>query len=99
MTTVRNSIPRLRSVRFKDGRAPLRIFRAPATRSDQICNDFIEGVSATVEQRPEMDGFAIVAWAPDGSTSVLCRTAGNAIPTLLLPEFVKTCVEDWLFRP
>jgi hypothetical protein len=92
---IRNSIPRLRSVTFKDGRAPLRIFR-PA-ESSNLRDSFLDNATDCAAHRHAMAGYVIIAWGPDGGTSVACKTGGNPVPILMLPEFTKACVEDWVY--
>lgn len=89
----RASIPRLRSVRFKDGRAPVRVFHSQNTG---LTERFKHAADEVVMFRPNMGGYAIVAWSIDGATSVAVRTFGTPIPMLLIPEFVKTCVADFV---
>ena len=94
---IRNSIPRLHSVRFKDGRAPLRIFRA--AEGSNLRSEFLSAAGDCADHRQVMAGYVIVAWGVDGGTSVACKTSGVPIPIMMVPEFVKTCVEDWVFSP
>jgi len=91
----RISIPRLHSVRFKDGRASLRVLRR--SERSEIPDRFAEKVKEIAEYRPDMAGYVIVAWSRDGGTSVCCRTSGDPYPLMVMPEFVKTCVQDWIF--
>jgi hypothetical protein len=93
----RTSVPRLHSVRFKDGRAPIRVYRSGQTvEADQMRQRFAMATDEVIAYRRNMAGYAIVAWGADGSTSVVVRTAGSPVPLLMVPEFVKTCVADWI---
>jgi hypothetical protein len=87
-------IPRLRSVRFKDGRAPLRVIR-PAEAG--IYRAGFVDISREIAGRHEnMAGYVVIAWSRNGATSTDCATAGYPVPQAMLPDFAKTCVADWL---
>lgn len=63
---------RLRSIRWKDGRAPVRVFRTPEP-SAEVSNDFAISARRCAEGEvggSAMVGFAIVAWASDGKVYV-----------------------------
>ena len=85
---------RIRSVRMKDGGAELHIFRRDD--NNRILAGFVKNSDMIAECRPDMCGYAIVAWERDGSSSVVCATTGNPVPTLLVPEFVKTAIADFI---
>lgn len=88
------SIPRLRSVRFKDGRASLRVIRAA---EDRVYRDgFDRDAMEISEHNRNMAGYAIIAWSKDGGTSVSCATNGTPVPMMMIPDFVRTCCADWL---
>ena len=91
----RTSIPRLHSVRFKDGRAPLRVLHR--SERSEIRERFVANIQEISAYRRDMAGYVIIAWSRDGGTSVCCRTSGDPYPIMLMPEFVKTCVQDWIF--
>lgn len=89
---MRTSVPRLHSVRFKDGRAPIRVVRP----SEVTRGTFERSSKAIANNRPDMVGYAIVVWTRNGSTSVDCATNGVPIPSFLIPEFVRTAVADYV---
>lgn len=85
---MKTSIPRLRRVRFKSGgfvevlrqpRTDSEFLRAEMTRLFQVIQD---------EQGPDLAGFALMVWGPDGSSSAVIRTDGT-IPLPLIADFVR----------
>ena len=92
---MKTSIPRLRSVRFKDGRAPLRVIR-PAPGNTCQRDQFVRTSESIATTRPYLSGYAIVAWDDDGSTSVDMGTNGLPVPQMMVPEYIKTCLLDWI---
>lgn len=92
---IRTSVPRLRSVRFKDGRAPIRVIRPAA--GPNCVDRFYDDIDAIAKKNPDMAGYAIVAWARDGGTSATGYSTGDPIPIMFMPAFVETALTDWVF--
>ncbi len=94
---MRTSVPRLRSVRFKDGRAPLRVLRGDDYAV--IARRRVDRVMAALDGR--VAGMAIVVWGPDGaSVAGMTVTPISKIPSILVPDFVRNrllaeCIESW----
>jgi hypothetical protein len=91
---MKSSIPRLHSVRFKDGRAPLRVIRPAETSSYR--ESFIGTAQEIVESHRNMSGYIVIAWSKNGRTATKCVTDGMPVPQAMLPDFAKTCIADWL---
>jgi hypothetical protein len=95
---------RLRSVRFKDGRAPLKVLH----RKD---GDDYESVLAWVracldahrrgdKESSNIAGFAFMVWATDGSSVCEAQNNSGLIPTIMIPDFVRNRllakrIEEW----
>jgi hypothetical protein len=90
------SIPRLASIRLKAGGATPRILRnkeaEEATRAFvKRSADVVAGMEGT------MAGYAIVAWGKDGKTWRTLRTFDTRqVGLLMVPEFVKTALQDYI---
>lgn len=90
---------RLRSIRFKDGRAPLRILRDPRAEARR---SFIASANDAFCTHPDdCAGFALVIWGADGTSTAACQIArSNSIPSILVPDFVRNRllaqrIESW----
>ena len=85
---------RVRSVRMKNGGASVRVFHQP--EYTQMHRYFVGDAEIIAAKRTQIAGYAIVVWTTNGSTSVAGHTMGLPVPKMLMPDFVKTCVSDWL---
>lgn len=84
---------RLRSVRFKDGRAPIRVFSAPGPDTE-ISDSFAASAQRCSEFFPTLVGFAIVAWSADGRVYVNYRNGDNSgIPGGGLGQYAKDIIQ------
>lgn len=93
MTDERTTTLRLRSVRFKDGRAPIRVFTAPGPDTE-IAENFTASARRCSELGPGMVGFAIVAWTADGRVYVNYRNGDNSgIPGGGLGQYAKDIIQ------
>lgn len=83
------SIPRLRRVRFKDGRT-IEVMRQ---RYDSgHTQAFVrETVAEHFEKATFLSGCALVLWSPGNHTTVQVLNNG-AVPGELLPDFVRTAL-------
>lgn len=78
---------RLRSVRFKDGRAPLRMFYCG--RPD-IRREIINAAKRVFDCHPNPAAMALVVWDADcNSTAKMVVSDMSSIPTILVPDFVR----------
>lgn len=88
---------RIRSVRFKNGGAEIRILRRPevralAKKSALSCIDALNG---------DVAGMAIVVWSADGGSTATMRVGtASPIPSILVSDFVRNrllaeVVTDW----
>ena len=98
MSGERVSYPRLRSVRFKDGGADLRVMRSRGEDSRRAVRQMVEQVMAA--QRDDTVGVAIVVWGRDMGSTVGIRTCDGPISQASVPDFVRTrligeLVERW----
>lgn len=85
---------RLRRVRFKDGRAPLEIIRAP---QDDWTEAVRRGIESVVRVHPTPAGCAIVIWNADGgSTAQLVVTRGSPVMPAMVPRFAEERLRLWL---
>jgi hypothetical protein len=81
---------RLRSIRWKDGRAPLRVLH-PASESDsRAFKSMKRDFTYLLENIPssKVAGYALVAWTSDGWTWPTMSSEGTRIPMHLIPSFV-----------
>lgn len=88
----RQSYPRLRRVRFKDGRAPIEVFAPGKEKGEDWARQTIEGVlRAHLSGGYQIAGLAIVVWSPacDVITGDLTVTAASLLPALVIPEMVR----------
>lgn len=83
----RQSVPRIRSVRFKSG-GEVRLLREVDYRE----RDYLMRDARTVlEDQKDLAGYAIVAWGQDmSSTTTAFAGPRSRIPTMMVPEFVKS---------
>lgn len=89
---------RIGTVRFKDGRAPLRILRTPTRlglggRPENWNGKIVEHARAIAEEKPIV-GYVIVAVYADGSNNSASRIDNEAcpVPTTLWPAYVEEVV-------
>jgi hypothetical protein len=84
---------RVRSVRMKNGGASVHVLRT-ATVTDA----FEKAAASILEVRKnDMAGFAIVAWGRTGWSTTRVETVdGAAIPIVLVPDYVRSCVADYV---
>lgn len=86
---MKTTTPRLRSVRFKSGGAGLRVIRN--IEIEETRRSFEQSVKHVRDKREDdIIGYAIVAWARDGSTSSAFDFADHKnVSTPELAQFVK----------
>lgn len=98
MTELRRvSIPRLRRVRFKDGRASIEIFSPLTEHGENNVRKIIEGVLGAHDE--PIAGAAFIVWAPSGrTTSDLCIQESSNIPWVLIPTLVGETVAATLSK-
>lgn len=71
MSAERTTTMRLRSVRFKDGRAPIRVFQRPVdTEIADLFSDSANRCAGGDVGGAAMAGFAILAWTAGGQVYV-----------------------------
>ncbi len=90
---MRTTVPRLNSVRFKDGRPPIRVIHPQASIYPAA---LLSSAQSIATARPDMAGYVIIAWSRDGGTSTDCGSAGAPVPLMMLPEVAKMCVADFV---
>lgn len=81
---------RLRSVRFKDGRAPIRVFRAPPP-DKSVSENFAACAKRCLETSvsgPAMTGWALVAWTNDEVFVNYENGLASRVPASGLPRYV-----------
>lgn len=81
---MKTSVPRLRRIRFKDGRT-IEMLRFPE-------NATIEGMWADIRAKmedhgPAVEGYAFVVWGGDYST--VAMATGPNLPLAYLPDYVR----------
>lgn len=92
------SIPRLRRVRFKDGRT-IEVLRPKPSDDQHIRAQLKKVVAWAMEMDRPLGGAAIAVWDIDGSS--ICDLQSNGtIPAILVPDFVRNRllaakIEDW----
>lgn len=91
---MRNSTPRLHSVKMKSGGAKVRVFKNP---SDERCAEDLRYACRSIEdaRRGDMAGFVVVAWGNTGAVSrgvFLANTRPLGISAV--PEFVRNTLID-----
>lgn len=88
--TERNSIPRLRSVRLKDGGAEVHVMRGGDPRAGFALERCRAVVSQHLRDGAEIAGFAVVVWGTFGeSTCCMHCEDGRPFPSILAPDFVR----------
>lgn len=60
------------------------------------CRQFAASAASIADTRPYLVGYATVAWDSDGSTSVDMGTDGVPVAQMMVPEYVKTLLLDWV---
>jgi hypothetical protein len=91
---MKTSIPRLSSVKFRNGTS-LHVIRN--TRAEECHRAYLRETAEIGRVRADkMIGFAVVAWCNDGSTSTALRVFdGSQVGRMGAPEFVKTALIDY----
>lgn len=93
--TVKQSIPRIRSVRFKNGGGYVRVLKS---RREAEHKDVLRCLHEAVQWADDhhnnsLVGYALVAWDQDGMTSTDCRIANSGrVSSFHLPQFVAECI-------
>lgn len=96
--TNKTSIPRIRSVKFKNG-GEVRVLKHESSSDRGIIERRVRGVLDAFEEVPV--GFAFIVWGEDG---ISCCAAGrnekSQIPHILIPDFIRNRIladqiEDW----
>ena len=107
MSEPRVSIPRIRRVRFKDGRAPLEILHRPGAPMPNEVRPLYVGEPnlnrALIEAAreisadfgPAMDGFMLIAWDRTGYVNRASRNLGNLTGSMAA---VRILIDDTLSR-
>lgn len=92
---MRVSIPRLRSVKFKNG-ATLHVIRNH--RVEQIRQSYVQDVALVGQRRADdIGGYAVVVWAIDGGCSVSAHSGdGRPVGKMMVPEFVRNALIDYI---
>lgn len=95
---MRQSVPRLRRIRFKDGRPPIEIFNPIAEKGEdwarQVCESVLREHRASGHV---FAGAAFVVWSPGlDVTSNVTMTGASSIPKSVIPEFVKCQIQQIL---
>lgn len=93
------SIPRLHSVKFKNG-GEVRVIRHETNEDRKVVE---QGLRNVLNNHSESDiaGFAIIVWGTDGGSTVsLGRNDKSQIPSILIPDFVRSRllaekIEQW----
>lgn len=85
---MKQSIPKLHSVRLKSGGAKLHVFES---QSSIISNDLVQDAQKISAMRiKDLTGYAIVAWGVRGDTSSSLRVGtGRYVGLSEAPEFIK----------
>lgn len=92
----RQSYPRLRRVRFKDGRAPIEIFAPSKEKGEDWARQSIENVLREhLAGGHQIAGLAIMVWSPacNEITGDMTVTAASLLPTLAIPELVRAFLQ------
>lgn len=82
------SIPRLRRIRFKDGRT-IEVLRQP--EKSRWVQDSLTASCAKASEwgGAGMAGFALVAWSRDGEVYVNFENDGSRLPAGGVPQYVR----------
>jgi len=92
--TVRTSIPRLRSVRFKNG-GEIRLLPSPREElSWRLATELLDAGAELIETHAgKLAGFAVVVWTADGDAGGHLRNTRFAtVPPSALPTFTADVV-------
>lgn len=85
---------RLRTVRYKDGRAPLHVIHNPDTVDLMgLMQTHARNIAGYSTPGSKLDGFVMIGLFDDGSSSVGCR-----IPDRLLSCLIPAYVEELMRR-
>jgi hypothetical protein len=88
---VKTSIPRLRRIRFKDGRT-IEVFRR-RTRTVQLALQECTKKFIDADHDNLICGFALVAWDTNGEVLVHYENQdGSLVQSGQVPQFVKDCL-------
>lgn len=92
------SIPRLRRIRYKDGRV-LEVFRPAASDPAYLSQKISETVAMHLATATGPSGVAVVLWDSAGYTSGRVLN-GTSLPGILIPDLVRNTllghkIEDW----
>jgi len=80
---------RLRSVRYKDGRAPLLLLHNPdAIDLMGTLQDHARFIAGESNSTGRLDGFIIIGLFDDGSSSIGCRIP-ERLPSCLIPAYIE----------
>lgn len=86
---------RLRSVRFKDGRAPIHIIRNITPEDSEslpgVLHSHARQIASQDEGASPIDGFLIIGMFADGKTSIGYRMP-ERIPRCLLPGYISEII-------
>ena len=86
---MRQSIPRLRRVRFKDG-ATLEILRTEADKGEDWARRLIDRVLRAHLEEHSIAGMVLVVWSPGLDVTVeMMATPASPVSHLLIPEMVR----------
>lgn len=83
---MKTSVPRLRSVRLKNGGALIRVLR-PEQSGDRLKVEELVRETLSVASS-DIDGFVFMVWDRTGASTCAQRTKGN-IPSIYVPDFVR----------
>lgn len=83
---MKTSVPRLRSVRFKNGGEVIALNQFPDGRRAEVERHIREVLDA----QEMIHGFAIVAWDDQGRSTCFSANYESQIPVILIPDFVRS---------
>jgi len=91
---------RLRSVRYKDGRAPLLLLHNPDTIDLMgALQSHARDIAGYSTPGSKLDGFVIIGFFDDGSSSIGCRIP-ERLPACLIPAYVEELMRrDMVTQP
>lgn len=82
----RQSVPRIRSVQFKNG-GFIRLLRDPVDRDRKYIED---GARQTIAMQHDIAGYAIVVWGKDLSSTCHAYTGPRSVlPSIYVPDYVR----------
>lgn len=95
---MKTSVPRLRRVRFKDGRT-IEVLRTKPTDDQNLRASIRNVMKVGAGFDKTLAGYAFVAWGTDGMSIAHLQSNGQ-IPSILVPDFVRNRllaekIEDW----